>query len=104
VFLAPCQIVLIRGGLWPSWVRQRWLVQGIDSQLVAFRASPNESVSIDKPGQGGRGAPSITVSIVASGANPAAIDRLDRSVAGVTRDLPRIVVETVASSNDRGKI
>lgn len=28
---------------------------GTDSQLVAFRASPNETVSINKPGQGGGG-------------------------------------------------
>lgn len=77
---------------------------GIDSQLVAFRASPSETVSIDKPGQGRGGAPSITVNIDASGADPAAIARLDNTVMGLKRDLPRIVVETVANSNDRRKI
>lgn len=32
---------------------------GTDSQLVAFRASPDETVSVTRPGQGGGGAPRI---------------------------------------------
>lgn len=34
---------------------------GIDSQLVAFRASPNENVSVTKPGQGGGGDANVIV-------------------------------------------
>ncbi|OMQ44925.1 hypothetical protein [Ensifer sp. 1H6] len=55
---------------------------GIDSQLVAFRASPNETVSISKPSQrtgGGSYAP--VYHIDARGADQAAIARLERGLA-----------------------
>lgn len=43
---------------------------GIDSQLVAFKASPNERVTVTKPGQGmGGGAMAISVNINLEGAN-----------------------------------
>lgn len=55
---------------------------GIDSQLVAFRASPNETVSITKPGQrAGGGSYSPTYHIDARGADQAAIARLERGLA-----------------------
>ncbi|KAB2671990.1 hypothetical protein F9K77_01185 [Ochrobactrum sp. LMG 5442] len=56
---------------------------GIDSQLVAFKASPNERVSITKPGQdagGGRGTYAPTYNIDARGADQAAIMRLERGL------------------------
>lgn len=55
---------------------------GIDSQLVAFRASPNETVSITKPGQrtgGGTYAP--VYHIDARGADQAAVARIERGLA-----------------------
>ncbi|MDE3797594.1 hypothetical protein I7G59_09670 [Sinorhizobium meliloti] len=55
---------------------------GIDSQLVAFKASPNERVSVTKPGQrmdGSTYAP--TYNIDARGADQAAIVRLERGLA-----------------------
>lgn len=43
---------------------------GIDSQLVAFRATPGEQVEISKPGQGGYGgAPNINMTVVTPDAN-----------------------------------
>lgn len=54
---------------------------GVDSQIVAFRASPNETVSITKPGQitGGQGGAAYApvYNIDARGADPAAISRLE---------------------------
>lgn len=75
---------------------------GIDSQLVAFKASPNERVTITKPGQE-RSAPVVNVTIDASGADPAAIARLDQTIDTLKRDLPRIITRTMADSYDRGK-
>ncbi|WP_048655297.1 phage tail protein [Sinorhizobium fredii] len=55
---------------------------GIDSQLVAFRASPNETVSITKPGQrAGGGTYAPVYHIDARGADQAAIARLERGLA-----------------------
>lgn len=56
---------------------------GIDSQLVAFRASPNERVSITKPGQdmGGRASYAPVYNIDARGADAAAVARLERGLA-----------------------
>ncbi|RVI83923.1 phage tail tape measure protein [Sinorhizobium meliloti] len=55
---------------------------GIDSQIVAFRASPNERVSITKPGQrSGGGAYAPVYNIDARGADQAAIARLERGLA-----------------------
>lgn len=42
---------------------------GIDSQLVAFRASPDERVSITKPGQTGEGGGPLAISVNVNGAN-----------------------------------
>lgn len=55
---------------------------GIDSQIVAFRASPNERVSITKPGQrAGGGSYAPVYNIDARGADQAAIARLERGLA-----------------------
>lgn len=55
---------------------------GIDSQVVAFRASPNERVTVTKPGQegGGRGAYAPVYNIDARGADQAAVARLERGL------------------------
>lgn len=55
---------------------------GIDSQLVAFKASPNERVTVTKPGQeGGRATYAPVYHIDARGADQAAIARLERGLA-----------------------
>jgi len=56
---------------------------GIDSQLVAFRASPDETVSITKPGQTARGGGSYSsvYNIDNRGASMEAVVRLERWVA-----------------------
>ncbi|MHA6641351.1 phage tail tape measure protein [Mesorhizobium sp. A623] len=55
---------------------------GIDSQVVAFRASPTERVSITKPGQegGGRSIYAPVYHIDARGADQAAIARIERGL------------------------
>lgn len=55
---------------------------GIDSQIVAFRATPNETVSITKPGQGIEAKPSIVYApnIDARGADQAAVQRLEAAL------------------------
>lgn len=59
---------------------------GIDSQLVAFRKSPNEQVDITKPGQRRGGATYAPVyNIDARGADQAAIARLERGLAELDR-------------------
>ncbi|WP_421930130.1 phage tail tape measure protein [Nitratireductor rhodophyticola] len=66
---------------------------GIDSQLVAFKASPNETVDIRKPGQdaGGGGGYSPTYNIDARGADQAAIARLERGLSEIDRNFDRRV-------------
>ncbi|WP_315920446.1 hypothetical protein [Mesorhizobium sp. SP-1A] len=66
---------------------------GIDSQLVAFRASPNERVSITKPGQeeGGRGVYAPVYNIDARGADQAAIARLEKGLEQRDRNFARMV-------------
>ena len=48
---------------------------GTDSQLVAFRASPDETVSIAGPGQGGGGAPNVTVQVINQSGTELAVKR-----------------------------
>lgn len=78
---------------------------GIDSQIVAFRKSPNERVDITKPGQeltrgGGGYAP--TYNIDARGADQAAIARLERSLAELDRSFDRRVDARTNSREVRG--
>lgn len=58
---------------------------GIDSQLVAFRASPNETVSITKPGQtaraGGSGVADVRVYVDQDGNWKAAVERISQRTA-----------------------
>ena len=71
---------------------------GIDSQLVAFKASPNERVTISKPGER-RWGPiiNITNQIDATGADPAALARIEQRL----NELPREVVPLVVNAMDR---
>jgi hypothetical protein len=54
---------------------------GVDSQVVAFRKSPNERVDITKPGQRGGGASYAPVyHIDARGADAGAVARIERAL------------------------
>lgn len=72
---------------------------GIDSQLVAFRKSPNERVDITKPGQrlergsGERG----TTYIDARGADPGQIQLLREELRSMNSGLSRRIVNTVSA-------
>lgn len=64
---------------------------GVDSQLVAFKASPNETVSITKPGQG-RGGTNVYAPVIdARGADQAAIARLQRQMDEQYRNFGKMV-------------
>lgn len=75
---------------------------GIDSQLVAFKASPNETVSVKRPGQtegGSAQAVNINVSINGASGNEEIV-RLVRQ--GIAQAVPGIIggaVETVGKRN-----
>lgn len=73
---------------------------GIDSQLVAFRKSPNERVDITKPGQtltaGGAGV-TVNVAINAPNADGASIAALRQQVQGMAANLGRTVKATVTA-------
>lgn len=77
---------------------------GIDSQLVAFRASPNERVTITKPGQEGGGGSSavFNINIDASGADVAAVSRLEGALAQFKQEMPRMIANTTVNLRDRG--
>lgn len=76
---------------------------GIDSQVVAFRASPNETVHITKPGQGLSAAPAITYAPVidARGADSAAVARLEAGMQRAQAEFAANVVTTVRDAQKK---
>ncbi|MCK8780564.1 phage tail tape measure protein [Rhizobium sp. NTR19] len=83
---------------------------GVDSQLVAFRKSPNERVDITKPGQtleGGRGATDVRVYVDQNGNWQAEVERLadgrvSRAAPAIVRQSNSQVVPTMARyQNDK---
>lgn len=75
---------------------------GVDSQLVAFKASPNERVTVTKPGQsmgmsGGGYAP--VYNIDARGADAAAVARIEQGLKQRDRDFPKNVAGANRSQN-----
>ncbi|WP_430261914.1 phage tail tape measure protein [Neorhizobium sp. DAR64862/K0K3] len=66
---------------------------GIDSQLVAFKASPNETVSVTKPGQrtGGGGTLVFSPTIDARGADQAGLSRVQRQLDDMQRNFGKMV-------------
>jgi TP901 family phage tail tape measure protein len=65
---------------------------GVDSQLVAFKASPNETVSITKPGQrGGGGNLVFAPKIDARNADQAGISRLQRQLDDMKQNFGKMV-------------
>lgn len=73
---------------------------GIDSQLVAFKASPNERVTVTKPGQG-LGGVTLTVNINADGASDAGLSRVANEVRLLKDRLPNIIKSTVTKERTR---
>lgn len=74
---------------------------GVDSQLVAFKASPNETVSITKPGQGGGGgAVDVRVYVDQDGNWKAAVERIAArtTAAGIQQAAPGLMSGSVAST------
>lgn len=74
---------------------------GVDSQLVAFKASPNETVSITKPGQGRGGTVVYAPVIDARGADQGAIARLQRQMDEQYRNFGKMVDRRVGDSQTR---
>ncbi|HEU4986861.1 MAG TPA: hypothetical protein VFT89_07330 [Rhizobiaceae bacterium] len=77
---------------------------GIDSQLVAFKATPGERVSITKPGQDMGGGPAYApvYNIDARGADVAAVARLERGLAQRDRLFDKRVDQRTHIKNTRG--
>lgn len=69
---------------------------GIDSQLVAFRASPNETVSITKPGQESRGLQQVMVMVGVDPKNGTIEPYVNSSIEAAS---PRIVAASVGAAN-----
>lgn len=75
---------------------------GVDSQLVAFRKSPNERVDITKPGQSlTSGGTAINFSIDARGADAGQIALLRRDLSDVRSNLARNVISIVSSEKSK---
>lgn len=77
---------------------------GIDSQLVAFKASPNERVSVTKPGQGMGGGTVINmpVNIDARGADQAAVVRIGQSLQELDRSIEKRLGAAMHTNRIRG--
>ncbi len=72
-----------------------------DSQTVAFKANPNETVSITKPGQsmGGGGAVVINQSFDFRNADDSTVGRLQQMAASIKSDSIKAAIEAVRSRN-----
>lgn len=64
-------------------------IGGTDSQLVSFWASPDENVSVTRPGQGGGGSKGDIYNIDARGADQAAIARLEAAITAVNGSIEK---------------
>ena len=74
---------------------------GRDSQLVAFKASPREKVSVETPGQQkGKGGGNVTY-IDARGADPGQMDRLIQIVKDLDESVEVRAVNATADARDR---
>lgn len=71
---------------------------GTDSQLVAFRKSPDEQVDITRPGQRVNGSSGTTLqfNIDARGADTARVAQLERTITQVVKNTYKTTVNTVA--------
>lgn len=77
---------------------------GIDSQLVAFKASPNERVTVTKPGQtmGDAGTYAPVYNIDARGADAGAVARIERSLQERDRMFAKNVTAVNSVQRSRG--
>lgn len=84
------------GGLIPGFASGGTILPGgaggIDSQLVAFRKSPNERVDITKPGQSLRSGGDVKIEIINN--TPAQV-RQERERGGDGTEIRRFIIETV---------
>lgn len=74
---------------------------GTDSQLVAFRASPDETVSIRKPGQGAGGVGSVVYNIDARGADNGVEQRVKNAIQMLDRSIERRALNAVQNQFQR---
>jgi hypothetical protein len=75
---------------------------GVDSQLVAFKASPNETVSVTKPGQrSGGGTMVFAPTINAPGADQAGLSRVQRQLDDMKQNFGKMVDARNKVSNSR---
>lgn len=79
---------------------------GIDSQIVAFRASPNETVSVTKPGQTARGSGTYApvYHIDARGADAGAVVRIESALKNLDRSVEKRAVGAMNQQQKRGGI
>lgn len=73
---------------------------GTDSQIVAFRATPGEEVSVRTPGQ--QAANGGTFYIDARGADPGGLARLEQTIRNLNGSIERRAVAAVFNANVRG--
>jgi TP901 family phage tail tape measure protein len=75
---------------------------GVDSQLVAFKASPNETVSVTKPGQrGGGGNMVFAPTINAPNSDRAGLSRVERRLDELYGNFGKMVDARTKTSNSR---
>lgn len=76
---------------------------GVDSQLVAFKASPNETVSVTKPGQraGGGGTLVYAPTIHAPNSDAAGLARLERRMDEQAQTFGKMVDARTTTANTR---
>ena len=74
---------------------------GKDSQLVAFKASPRERVSVETPGQQkGKGGGNVTY-IDARGVDPGQMDRLIQTIRDLDESIEIRAIDATADARDR---
>lgn len=75
---------------------------GTDSQLVAFKATPGEEVSVRTPSQQNRGGTTNNFSVDMRGASVEAVSRLEQLVMSVNGSIERRALNVMAQSRVRG--
>lgn len=75
---------------------------GTDSQLVAFKATPGEQVSISKPGMGGGASIHQTIQIDARGSSIESVKLLQQSIPGIIRQSVDMARAAVRDDISRG--
>ncbi len=74
---------------------------GTDSQLVAFRASPNETVSVTRPDQMGSGGSVNYWTVDNSGASPETVARMEQAIITINRTMESRALNAVDTQMKR---